>query len=192
METSGFNYDTWQSWATSSPNKDVKVYVGVPGSTAAAGSGYITPEALENIIGSVVGQNNFGGIMMWYADLVKSANINNYRDANQAFANVNNGVNYAQAAKNALVGVAGNSSSSTGSGTTHKHTTVTENAGTGTTAANPLATAETPGTTATQSQAGQSQAGPSPTTLRTVTVTHKHKAAGADKGGVSEYGPVRP
>jgi chitinase len=43
----------------------VKVYVGVPGSPEAAGSGYITPDALEAIIGSVVGQDNFGGVMMW-------------------------------------------------------------------------------------------------------------------------------
>jgi len=66
VEGSGFNYDTWSSWASSSPNSNVKLFVGVPGSTAAAGSGYITPDALEAIIESVSGNGNFGGVMMWY------------------------------------------------------------------------------------------------------------------------------
>ena len=66
MEGRGFNYETWQNWALSSANRDVKVYVGVPASTAAAGSGYITPSQLEEIIASVGGQTNFGGVMMWY------------------------------------------------------------------------------------------------------------------------------
>ena len=168
------------------------MYVGVPGSTAAAGSGYITPEALGNIISSVVGQNNFGGIMMWYADLIHSMYINKSRDATQAFANVNNGVNYAQAAKNALVSVGGNNSSSTGSGTTPKHKTVTANAGGGTTAANPPPTVETQGITTTQSQTGQSQTESAATTLRTVTVTRKHDPTKGGKAAVSEYSPARP
>ena len=130
--------------------------------------------------------------MMWYADLIQSMYINKYRDANQAFANVNNGVNYVQAAKNALVSVAGNNSSPTGSGTTPKHKTVTANAGAGTTAANPLATVETLSTTTTQSKNGPNQAESSATTLRTVTVTRKHKAGGGGNAVASEYGPARP
>ena len=38
--------------------------------------------------------------------LQSTTNGNRFRDANQAFANVQNGVNYAQNAKNALLGVA--------------------------------------------------------------------------------------
>jgi hypothetical protein len=45
----------------------VKIFVGVPGSSAAAGSGYIPPSQLEIVITSVMGQENFGGVMMWYA-----------------------------------------------------------------------------------------------------------------------------
>jgi chitinase len=64
---SAFNFETWQNWAsTSSPNKNVKVYVGVPAASDAAGSGYISPSALQTIISSVSSSPNFGGIMMWY------------------------------------------------------------------------------------------------------------------------------
>jgi len=45
----------------------VKVYVGVPGSSAAAGSGYIPPSQLEIIITGIIEHGNFGGVMMWYA-----------------------------------------------------------------------------------------------------------------------------
>jgi hypothetical protein len=48
--------------------------------------------------------------MMWYYPSPVhpskvTANGNRFRDANQAFANVQNGVDYAQNAKNALLGV---------------------------------------------------------------------------------------
>ena len=44
----------------------MKLYVGVPGSTAAAGSGYIPPSQLEVVITDVMGQENFGGVMIWH------------------------------------------------------------------------------------------------------------------------------
>jgi chitinase len=86
---SGFNYATWQDWARIAPNPNVKLFVGVPASPAAASTGYINSTALEKIIEEVGTQPNFGGIMMW--------------DANFALGNVQNNVNYAQAAKDALV-----------------------------------------------------------------------------------------
>ena len=99
-----FNYHTWQTWAASSLNPSVKVYVGVPGSTAAAGSGFISSSALEAVLSQVLGQPNFGGVMMW--------------DAIQAFGNVQGGVHYAQAAKNALVALNGGSQQNHQAGTT--------------------------------------------------------------------------
>jgi len=72
VESSGFNFDTWQSWASSSPNPNVKIFVGVPGSSAAAGSGYIDSSALASIIDSVASQPNFGGVMMWYVSHVQT------------------------------------------------------------------------------------------------------------------------
>ncbi|KAK9389726.1 glycoside hydrolase superfamily [Lipomyces mesembrius] len=72
---SQFNYDSdWQSWVSSTAiNKDVKLYVGVPGSSSAAGSGYSTPSALLDTINGISDKSSLGGVMIW--------------DASQAFTN---------------------------------------------------------------------------------------------------------
>lgn len=69
-----FNLDTWNTWAQqTSLNKNVRVFVGVPANTGAAGSGYEPVSTLSQIISYSEGFSNFGGIMMW--------------DASQAYAN---------------------------------------------------------------------------------------------------------
>ncbi|KAK9324413.1 glycoside hydrolase superfamily [Lipomyces orientalis] len=72
---SQFNYDSdWQAWVSSTAlNKNVKLYVGVPGSSSAAGSGYTTPSGLLDIMNSISDKSSLGGIMIW--------------DASQAFTN---------------------------------------------------------------------------------------------------------
>jgi len=64
---SAWNFGTWDYWANRfSPNKNIKVYLGIPGSPAAAGSGYISPAALAPIIQNLRESfPSFGGIMMW-------------------------------------------------------------------------------------------------------------------------------
>ncbi|KAF5355650.1 hypothetical protein D9756_004210 [Leucocoprinus leucothites] len=55
---SDFNFATWDRWAkTSSPNPNVKVYIGAPAGPKAAGSG-----SAQNQYSS------FGGVMLWDAD----------------------------------------------------------------------------------------------------------------------------
>jgi len=83
-----WNFATWDNWAkTTSPNKNVKVYIGAPADTTAAGSGYVSAATLANIIQQTKAQfSSFGGVMMW--------------DASQAYANGR----YDVAAKNALTG----------------------------------------------------------------------------------------
>lgn len=85
-----FNYDTWDTFVKSSPNPDAKLFLGVPGSSSAAGSGYTSA--------STVGQaanylqetyDTFGGIMVW--------------DASQAWANTDGGETFAAAIKSALL-----------------------------------------------------------------------------------------
>lgn len=85
-----FNYDTWDTFVKSSPNPDAKLFLGVPGSSSAAGSGYTSA--------STVGQaanylqetyDTFGGIMVW--------------DASQAWANTDDGETFAAAIKAALL-----------------------------------------------------------------------------------------
>ncbi|KAI9593630.1 glycoside hydrolase superfamily [Syncephalis fuscata] len=70
--------------------KNAKVYLGVPGSPSAAGSGYIDPGKLDEITKSLAKEYSdvFGGIMLW--------------DASQAFGNEINGKSYAQSTSETL------------------------------------------------------------------------------------------
>ncbi|KAJ3489443.1 hypothetical protein NLI96_g2139 [Meripilus lineatus] len=70
-----WNFGQWDTWAkTVSPNKNVKIYIGAPASTTAAGSGYVDANTFSNIIKTTRSQySSFGGVMMW--------------DASQAYAN---------------------------------------------------------------------------------------------------------
>ena len=90
-----FNFDTWQKFAsTSAPNKDVKVYVGLPGSSSAAGSGYASLDDIKSKYSSFASEPNFGGFMVW--------------DASQAESNTEGGTSFAKGLQNLL----GDSSSS--------------------------------------------------------------------------------
>ncbi|PPQ66111.1 hypothetical protein CVT26_010912 [Gymnopilus dilepis] len=73
---SEFNFATWDHWAkTQSPNKDVKVYLGAPGSAGSAGNGYVSSQTLINVaLDAQKRYSSFGGIMLWDAD---SAYTNN-------------------------------------------------------------------------------------------------------------------
>eukprot|EP01133_Synstelium_polycarpum_P009745 gene9745-11380_t len=61
---SSFNYATWSDWVnTASPN--TKIFVGAPGDTYGAGSGYITAPALKALVTPLLSKPNFGGVMVW-------------------------------------------------------------------------------------------------------------------------------
>ncbi|KAK6595756.1 chitin recognition protein [Botrytis cinerea] len=63
---SEFNMATWDKWAsTTSKNKNVKVFVGIPGSTSAATTGYIDQATLTDLITYSKTFKSFGGIMSW-------------------------------------------------------------------------------------------------------------------------------
>ncbi|CEP11312.1 hypothetical protein [Parasitella parasitica] len=65
-----FNYETWANWAqNTSPNKDVKVYFTVPGSSTAAGSGYTPMSTIQAIVPQLRSQypGTFGGVSVWDA-----------------------------------------------------------------------------------------------------------------------------
>lgn len=57
------------NWAkTTSPNKNVKIYIGAPASSTAAGSGYVPISELTTIIQQTKAQySSFGGVMLWDA-----------------------------------------------------------------------------------------------------------------------------
>lgn len=61
-----FNFDTWDDWAhETSANPDVKVLLGIPADTGAAGSGYTTGSTLAAAVAYSESFTSFGGVMMW-------------------------------------------------------------------------------------------------------------------------------
>lgn len=110
-----FNFDTWDNWAKSTAvNKNVRVFLGLPGSTTAAGSGYVPFSTLQSTITSTGSQySSFGGVMMW--------------DTSQAYANTEVSPNLAEALGSFLhSGVSsGGGSSTTASPTTTPPTSTT-------------------------------------------------------------------
>ncbi|CAI4035195.1 hypothetical protein SMKI_12G3430 [Saccharomyces mikatae IFO 1815] len=102
-----FNWDTWLTYAqTVSPNRNIKLFLGLPGSASAAGSGYISDVSLlQSTIGEISSSSSFGGIALW--------------DASQAFSNQLNGEPYVQVLKDLLKSA---NSVSTSSITTSKST----------------------------------------------------------------------
>ncbi|THV02759.1 glycoside hydrolase [Dendrothele bispora CBS 962.96] len=83
-----WNFAQWDTWAkTQSPNPNVKVYIGAPASSTAAGSGLVDASTIASILRQTQSQfSSFGGAMLW--------------DASQAFANNR----YDIAVKNAITG----------------------------------------------------------------------------------------
>lgn len=100
---SGFNYDTWKDFAENkSPNKDIKLFLGLPGSSSAASSGYVDPDEVSKALSQIKSDSHFGGIMMW--------------DASQAFTNQVDGNSYAVSMQSILDNSDGSSSGSDSSG----------------------------------------------------------------------------
>ncbi|KAI8889800.1 carbohydrate-binding module family 5 protein [Backusella circina FSU 941] len=66
---SQWNFGIWDIWArTLSPNKNVKIYIGAPASSSAAGGGYVDASTLSNIaIKTRTAFPSFGGVMFWDA-----------------------------------------------------------------------------------------------------------------------------
>ncbi|KAI8376761.1 glycoside hydrolase superfamily, partial [Choanephora cucurbitarum] len=74
ISDNGFNYQVWDSWAkTKSLNKNVRLFIGIPGSPTAAGRGYVPFTELVSKITPLKSSSFFGGLMVW--------------DISQAYAN---------------------------------------------------------------------------------------------------------
>ncbi|KAF7181335.1 hypothetical protein CNMCM7691_000553 [Aspergillus felis] len=68
MQQGAFNFDLWDAWAKSqSKNKNVKVFIGLPGNVAAAATGYVDTEQLREVVAWSKAFSSFGGIMVWDA-----------------------------------------------------------------------------------------------------------------------------
>ncbi|KAJ2513744.1 Chitinase 2 [Coemansia sp. RSA 2049] len=73
-----FNYDDWDNWAkTKSVNKNVKIFIGAPGSPSAASSGYVDGSTLSTVYNAVrANYTSLGGIMTWDVKFV-AGSLNN-------------------------------------------------------------------------------------------------------------------
>ncbi|APA15115.1 hypothetical protein SS1G_08695 [Sclerotinia sclerotiorum 1980 UF-70] len=61
-----FNMDTWDKWASgTSKNRNVKVFVGIPGSSTAATVGYVDQDTMTDVIKYSKTFKSFGGVMAW-------------------------------------------------------------------------------------------------------------------------------
>ncbi|KIJ08759.1 chitinase [Paxillus involutus ATCC 200175] len=146
-----WDYSQWDTWATTvSPNPNVKVYIGAPGSSAAASSGYVNASTMATIIQQTRSSySSFGGVMLW--------------DASAAYANGR----YDMAVKAVLTGSTGGTTTTTAStsttttsytSTTTPHTTNTTSHTSTTTSHKSKTTSHTSTTT-------------SPTTTKATTTT---------------------
>ncbi|GMM36287.1 hypothetical protein DASC09_036120 [Saccharomycopsis crataegensis] len=66
-----FNWDTWTKAVTSTfANKNMKLYIGLPGSSSSAGSGYVSLSTVKSKAAKALTNSNFGGFMFWEASTV--------------------------------------------------------------------------------------------------------------------------
>ncbi|KAI9000481.1 glycoside hydrolase superfamily [Trametes punicea] len=113
-----WDFSSWDNWAkTLSVNPNVKIYIGAPASSTAAGSGYVDATTLANIaLQQRANYSSFGGVMLW--------------DASQAYANNR----YDAQIKNAIrIGSGGATSSSPTTAATTGGTSSTSSTGATTT-----------------------------------------------------------
>lgn len=100
---SSFNFDQWDDWAKNkSPNKDVKVFLGIPGSSTAAGSGYAKIEDLKPIIKDLSKYSSYGGVTVWgmlhlHGHCVNPFGWLSFIDASQSYNNKDASPNFAAA-----------------------------------------------------------------------------------------------
>ncbi|KAI8071474.1 glycoside hydrolase superfamily [Gongronella butleri] len=136
--SSSFNFDTWDNWAkTKSPNKDVKIFLGLPGSSTAADSGYLSMSQIQSTIDNIKQYSSYGGVMFW--------------DASQTYSNTDASPNLAAAVGSLVHGgssaSSGNSTSSSSNPTTAPTTIATSGASSTATSTNSKATSSIGATT---------------------------------------------
>lgn len=167
-----FNWDTWLDYANNvSPNKDIKLFIGLPGSPTAAGSGYVSDLGLlSQRVQEVQGLGHFGGFSVW--------------DASQAFSNIIDGQSYANHLKQILLDNTNGSNNDDGSSSGSASTSTSANEYTTTTTTTtstiepPPTTTSSSITTTTSHQSSSSTSGSLvPTTLTTTTTHLEHSTS---------------
>ncbi|KAG8408714.1 hypothetical protein J3458_019732 [Metarhizium acridum] len=62
-----FSYDDWAANVAKGKSKDAKLFIGLPASTDSAGSGYIVPKDMKDLVCKYSTHKNFGGVSLWDA-----------------------------------------------------------------------------------------------------------------------------
>lgn len=101
LGTANFNWDTWKAYAEEkSPNSNIKLFLGLPGSASAASTGYQSNlTVVDAAVESLHSDSNFGGIMLW--------------DADYGYSNFVDGKSYVEQMKNILNKYSADSSNTT-------------------------------------------------------------------------------
>ncbi|CAO3594147.1 unnamed protein product [Absidia cylindrospora] len=168
---SNFNFDSWDKWASStSKNKDVKVFLGLPGSSTAAGSGYLPFDQIKSTVASIQKYDSYGGVMFW--------------DASQTYSNTEESPNMAVAVGK-LVHDASSSSGGDESSTTTKSSAATTTAAPTSSGTEKVTTATTTATTTTDAITSSSSSKSSAASSPVPTVTDDTKTATCVKTGDS-------
>ncbi|KAK4154825.1 glycoside hydrolase superfamily, partial [Chaetomidium leptoderma] len=61
------NFDAWAAHVKKTASKDAKIFIGLPGSRDAAGSGYLAPSEAYTLLNQHKNKPAFGGVMVWDA-----------------------------------------------------------------------------------------------------------------------------
>ncbi|CAX39561.1 chitinase precursor, putative [Candida dubliniensis CD36] len=74
----------WNSWSNYARGKNIKLYLGLPGSSSSAGSGFVGLSTVQNAVASIKGDVNFGGISVW--DISSAENSGYLNQLHQALS----------------------------------------------------------------------------------------------------------
>ncbi len=80
----GFNFDAWVQFLVGTLSAHATLFIGLPGSTAAAGSGFVAESQLAALLTKYGTRPAFGGVMLWDSYLAgtnKDAKGTNYINA---------------------------------------------------------------------------------------------------------------
>ncbi len=116
--SNAFSYDEWSNFLIGTASANAKLYIGLPASSAAAGSAqnyYLDPSEVATLTEAFYCRANFGGVMLW--------------EATYAENNVVNGEPYYDAVKQVLLNDATDPSLSCVSGVTSSQGTPSSTSG---------------------------------------------------------------
>ncbi|OBA27309.1 glycoside hydrolase [Hanseniaspora valbyensis NRRL Y-1626] len=162
LGTTNFNWDTWKDFAENdSYNKDIKIFLGLPGSSGAASSGYQSNlSVVEDAVATMSESSSFGGIMLW--------------DASQAYDNTVDDESYAADMKSIVdnyESTTTSSSSATSTASTTSKTSSSSSTKQSTTTSSSTSTSSTKQSTTTSSSSSTSSTKQSTTTSSSSTST---------------------